>query len=481
LDALDYKKAVILFSLYCVAAPLFGLLIGRWRIAQKAVFLLLCFLTMGGFLHAQEWGLTITSQLYRGHSRGFHFFWAEVAAIVLIFGSMAGQWKSFRFFPPGFFLWILYCFGSLISLFNAPEPMYGWYAFAKALKMIVVFVAAYNFIKTEDDLRFALLCFAGVIGWELFAVLRQKYVERIYQVWGTFEHQNSLCMYTILIGMVFLAVALGPKHKRSNFYLFAFLACAAIVQSSLSRAGLLIFAAGSLAVVVASLIDRPTRRRIKVLGGLACVGIIGLTLTIDTIMLRFNQYGNEESKRTRDMLNVSSKLMLQDYPAGIGWNNFAVTINAPFTYGEHIDDWQRKNNNPVDKRYKKGVVESLWWLLLAETGYQGLILFLLFVGLFYWMGIQNAIFFRRSYIGAVSVGILIGTSMNYLQSFLERVLTQPRNMMLWFILLAATARITAWRKAELRRRRMVFLDQFKQPVPQKLLEYHEPAPALRGG
>jgi hypothetical protein len=285
-------------------------------------------------------------------------------------------------------------------------------------------------------------------------------------------------MYTILIGMMFLAVALGPKQKRSNFYLISYIACAAIVQSSLSRAGLLIFALGTILVIFCSLVDRPTRRRIKVLGGLAVIAVVGLTLALDTIMKRFNQYGNDESARTRTMLNLSSKLMLQDYPLGIGWNNFAVTINPPFTYGEHIDDWQQKNGNPVDKRYKKGVVESLWWLILAETGYQGLVLYLLFIALFLWMNIQNAIFFRRSYIGAVSVGLLIGSSMNYLQSFLERVMIQPRNMMLWFILLAITARITAWRKAEMRRRRQIFLEQFKLPEPQRpLLEYNEPVAA----
>jgi len=99
-------------------------------------------------------------------------------------------------------------------------------------------------------------------------------------------------------------------------------------------------------------------------------------------------------------------------------------------------------------------------------------------GIVVWMNVQNAFFFRRSYIGAVSVGLLVGSSMNYLQSFLERVLIQPRNMMLWFILLAATARITAWRKAEMRRRRQMFLDQFKLPEPKRrLLEYHEPIAA----
>ena len=203
-----------------------------------------------------------------------------------------------------------------------------------------------------------------------------------------------------------------------------------------------------------------------------------LVLTIDTIMKRFHQYGNDESARTRAMLNLSSELMLQDHPLGVGWNNFATAINLPFTYGSHIDYWQKRNGNPIDKRYKKGVVESLWWLLLAETGYQGFVLYVMFIGLFLWLNFQNAIFFRRSYFGAVSVGLLVGSLMNYLQSFLERVLTQPRNIMLWFILLAMTARITAWRKAELRRRRTIFLEQFQLPEPKRpLLAYNEPIAA----
>ncbi|HTG44138.1 MAG TPA: hypothetical protein VK633_06365, partial [Verrucomicrobiae bacterium] len=394
----------------------------------------------------------------------------------LIFASMAGHWKGFRFLPPGGWLWLAYCFASLISIYNAPMPLYTWFAFVKALKMVVVFIAAYNFIRTEKELRFALLCLVGVMCWELIAVINQKYVDHIYQVWGTFEHQNSLCMFTILLGMVLLAVALGPKEKGANFFLFAFIGCAAIVQSSLSRAGLFIFAAGTVGVVAGSLIDRPTRRRLSVLGGLTLVALLGLAMTMDTILARFNDYGNDESKRTRDMLNLSSRMMLNDFPAGIGWNNFAETINPPWTYGEHIDYWQQANGNTVDKKYRKGVVESLWWLLLAETGYQGFATYVLFIALFLFWNVRNAIFFRRSYLGSVSIGLFVGSSMNYAQSFLERVLTQPRNMMLWFILLAMTARIHTWRKAELRRRRFLFEEQVQQ-TPRKYLEYHEPAAA----
>jgi hypothetical protein len=72
---------------------------------------------------------------------------------------------------------------------------------------------------------------------QLLASLRQRYLLGTYQVTGTFEHQHSLSMFVTLIGMEFLAVSLGPKTRASNLYLVVFLACAFIVESTLSRGG----------------------------------------------------------------------------------------------------------------------------------------------------------------------------------------------------------------------------------------------------
>jgi hypothetical protein len=92
---------------------------------------------------------------------------------------------------------------------------------------------------------------------------------------------------------------------------------------------------------------------------------------------------------------------------------------------------------------------------------------------FLWWNARNAIYFRREYLGAVSIGLFVGSSMNYLQSFLERILTQPRNMMLWLILLAVTARISTWRKADKARRRREH-EEYMQRQNRRRLEYREP-------
>jgi hypothetical protein len=236
LQPLDYTKMRVLFASYFVFPIIAGFIMRNHAWMRKAAFLGMCLLMTSGFFRAQEWGFTIHPILYRGLSRGFHFYWAEVAALSLIWASMLGDWKRFRFFPPGFWLYMLYFVACCVSLVNAEIVLYGLFSAVKALKIIVVFVAAYNFIKTDADVRWVLISLGITMLWQFIVVLDQKYLKGIYQVWGTFEHQNSLSMFTILIGMVFLAVAMGPKRKSSLFFFFVFIACAAIVQSTLSRA-----------------------------------------------------------------------------------------------------------------------------------------------------------------------------------------------------------------------------------------------------
>lgn len=470
---LDFIKIALMLFLVCLFAPAAGMLIRNRPKWKRATMFLMCFSTIGGFLQAAEWGFTIYPIEYRGTARGFHLFASELLALVLIWSEMTGNWKNFRSFPPGMKLYLLYCFASFLSILNAPMHLYLWFAFIKAIKMSVIFVAAYNFLKQEDDLWFLLRCLAYTMVWECVAVLKMKYVDHVYQVYGTFEHQNALAMFSILVGMVFLAVALGPNDRRTNFYLAAYVVCAVIVQSTLSRGGLAVFAAGTLAVVLTSLMERVTKRRLTVLASLTAIAGLGLMFTMDTIVKRFQDYGNVESQNTRQMLNVAASKMLKEHPLGVGWNNFALTINHPYPYGDHIDQYHLMWNNKVDRTYKKGVVESLWWLLLAETGYQGLITYVLFISVVLFWNLRCALYFKHQFLGAVAMGLFWGFLMNYLQSFLERILTQPRNMMLWFILLAVGARIEMWRRSIKRQHKRVRLQQRRESEM-------EPAPRHEG-
>jgi hypothetical protein len=420
---------------------------------QRVLFFAICFMTIEGFIEAGEWGLTLAPILYRGHERGFHFYFIEIVAVALLSARLFYNWREFKLLPPGLQWWLLYCAAGALTLVNAPFEDFVWMSILKFTKVTVIFIATWNFLQTEDDARFFCEAMCWTMIWEAVVVLKLKYVNHIYQVMGTFEHQNALSMFATLIGMVFLALGMGPKERRSNLYLGAFVASAVIVQSTLSRAGLAIFAFGTVVIVLASLIDKPTMRRWAVAGGLGAIGLVGIAFTMDTIIARFNDYGNDESKHTRDLLNDASRQMLRDYPLGVGWNNFAAVINHPFPYGNKIDQWQREAGNPVDKKYPKGVVESLYYLDLSETGYQGLITHLIVMALFLWWNVKGMFWFRNHFLGCLSMGIFVGCGLNYVQSTLERVLTQPRNLFLWMMILAITSKIEVWRREEKARRR----------------------------
>ena len=417
----------------------------------------MAFMTIGGILGPAEWGLTLVfDPWYRGHARGFHFFFNEALALALILGSVFSPKSRTKLFPPGLWLYVIYCTMSMLCFFNAPSKLYFWMAAVKAWKIPLYFVAAYNFFREEEDLHFFLKVMSLAMLWEMVVSLKMKYMDGLYQVWGTFEHQNSLCMYTTMIGMVLLTVSIGPAHRNANVYLLGFLACAVVVQCTLSRAGLVIFAGGSVGVVLLSLAEKMTRRRVAVTVALALVATVGLAFTLDTIIKRFNDTYNVNSNVDRHLLNTASSKMLHDYPLGIGWNNYGLTINAPFPYGKVLDDYYLATWGEIlDKKARKGISESHYWLLLAENGYEGFASYILFISVFLWWSFRGAWTFRHEFLGCFSLGIAMGFSVNYMQSIYERVLTQPRNQMLWFILLAAASRIEVWRRQRKKMRRSV--------------------------
>ncbi len=446
MDTKDFIKAAVLLLLYLVAGPALGFATHRSVKWQRILFRVLCFFSISGILHPSEWGLTLANDRdYRGHARGFHFYFAEVVAVALIVAAILNRKSKFRLLPPGLWLYLMYCGLSMLSLFSAPAPIYVFEAAVKAVKISLIFLAAWNFFRTEEDIHSFLKAMTWTMTWEMVVVLKMKYVDHIYQVWGTFEHQNSLCMFGTMIGLVLLAAGSGPKYKSSNFYLWGFLTSAVVVESTLSRGGLVIFGAGTVIVMLLSLVDRITIRRVCVIGVLGLIGMLGLAMTLGTIIARFNDKFNVDSNATRDLLNIASRKMLADHPLGVGWNNYALVINPPWHYGDHIDKWQRDHNGTVIKG-PKGISESHYYLLLAETGYQGYASYMLFIAVFLFWNIRGAWTFRHSLLGCVSFGTLLGCGMNYLQSMLERCLTQPRNMILWMILLALTSRIEMWRR-----------------------------------
>jgi hypothetical protein len=454
LTNVDLIKLAAIGPLFLVLAPTLGLWLKGKPRGQLVVFGLMCFMTLNGLLGPGNWGLTLASiETYRGHTKGYHFYFNHALAIALILAKWREDPKAFRWLPPGLGLFLLYCGVSLISIRNAPDKNLAIMAAHKTIFASVLLLATFNTLRIEEDLRFFLFVMLGTMGWELLVCLKMKYVNHMYQVHGTFEHQNPLSMYAVMIGMVFLAVGLGPKFKGANLLIFGYVICAAIVQTALSRAALAMFAVGTLGVVGLSVSEKPTARRLMITLGMGVVGAVGLMLVLDTIISRFNDHGNQASAELREVMKDACREMAKDYPLGIGWNNYGLAVNQPFRYAEIYYDFDRNRGMKPNYERANGLVESHYYLLIAENGYFGLYAWLAVIFAALWRNFRAFLFFGHSFLRCMSLGIFMGCALNYAQSTLERVLVQPRNLMLWLILIGITARVEIMRREAKKQKR----------------------------
>jgi hypothetical protein len=446
---MDFIKAPIILFGYFILAPILAVLIKNSRPAQSGVFAMMVFMTSW---HITKFTLMLHSvETYRGHTKGFEFSFIEILAVSLILASYLGRKPAdtgWRLLPPGVFLYFLYCAVSFLSIFHAPDKLYVIMATIRFTKAALIYIGAFHFIRSEQDVHLLLKALSGTLVVQMLVVLKMKYVDHFYQVHGWFEHQNPLAMWAYMCGLPLLACAMSAvKTNDGRWYTAGFAATAIIVQSSLSRASLIAFALGVVLVVCLALFDKITARRVVFIMGMGAVGTLGIMLAAATIMARFHDEGNEASGETRKVMNLASKAMLKDSAVGIGWNNFALTINQPFPYGDVIDDAQRDRGQKVDEDYAKGVVESHYWLLLAETGYGGFATYLLFITVTSWWCFRAALHWRGEFLAAFSGGLLVALTLIYLHSNLERVLTQTKNFSAWLILLGTAARVETWRRA----------------------------------
>ncbi len=437
----DWIKAPIILIGYLIIAPILGLLVNSRADFRRWILGLMVFITSW---HINKMTLMLDSiNSYRGQVRGFEFSWMDVLAIALIVSLRSDRTRPAMGWPTGIGLYLLYCALSSLSIIHALNPLYATMAAFKYTKASLIFISVYWAVREEKDVRFILRAIAFTLCLHALVALDMKYVQHIYQVRGWFEHQNAMAMWAYLLGLPLLAAAMARIGRvDARWCVVGFGASAILVQAALSRASLLFFAIGIVLTVFFSLMEKITTRRILFTGALALVGLLGVLATLHTLMNRFHEEGNQASADTRVAMNQAAHDMLHATSYwGVGWNNFALAINPPYPYGDVIDDGERAMGHRIDPDYAKGVVESHYWLLLAETGYLGSGSYFLLMGASLWWCLRGSFRYRHNVLGAFCIGLGIALAITYLHSNFERTLTQTKNLYAWLILLAIAAKL----------------------------------------
>jgi hypothetical protein len=448
----DFEKIIITIVGYLIVGPALGILMVRRPALQRFVFGLI--IITGSFKEDKRSFFVNSIEYYRGHTKGFEFNIMDIFAIAVLAALYFDNWKRFRLTPPGVMLWLLFCALCCISYINAASDLYATMALVKWLKAIIIFVAAYNFLRDRKDLDAILTACSIALILQALVCLYLRYRVGVFQVPGWFGHQNSMAIWAYGLGLPVFAAALSKDVKlwRSIFYLCAFAGAALCIILSVSRGALGIFAMASALLMAGSLLRGFSAKRTTILALAVIGGSLLAWKSWDTLADRFNTAGGDtEATNLRWILERMSEAMLDDTKIGVGWNNYNIVNSRPHEkYSRILERWdEAKGGGPEDAKlgYKANpCTENYYWVILAENGYPGIIGFILFAGVTAFWCLRNIWWNRDNAYGFMLWGIAVMLAATYAHCKLERVLTQTPNFYAWMLFLGIVARIESWRR-----------------------------------
>jgi len=443
---MDIIKAAIILPAYLIAAPAFGyLVLARSRLLERIALLVL--VTMPSWFPGKLTLMVFSVELYRGHTKGFEASLIEVLCVAFIASAAARKERGFRWLPPGGWLYLAWCGLSFLSVLTAENKLYTLMAAAKFTKVVLVFAGAFHALKDEEDLRWVGHGLAISLMVQALVGLKLRYLEGRWQVHGWFEHQNPMAMWAYFCALPLLSLTLAPKTSPRDMavYMGGFAGAGLLILLSISRAALVAFAIGAVIVVGLAALRGFSWEVVGItaVGGFGAV-VVSL-VALDSFMSRVqeaNSHGGDHDLRA--ILNMQSSAMLHDHFLGVGWNNFGVANSLPVEkYSAILMDWDLSRGfRIIDENYLANpLTESLYWLLLSETGYLGFGGFLVFELFTVYCGVRGLAAFWKTSTGYFVTGILVALVITYLHCTVERVLTQTKNLSLWLMMAGFLVRV----------------------------------------
>lgn len=443
-------KFIAVMLIYTCFAPLLGWFYSKNRTAERIGLCIM--VSMPSWVPGKLTMMINSVELYRGHTKGFEFSIIVASGIAMTTAAFLRKTPGVRLMPPGLWLYLLYCGMSFISIIAAPVKLYVFMAAWKFTTAALIFVGTFHAFRDPKDLRWVQRSLAITLIVQTLVCLKLRYLEGRWQVHGWFEHQNPMAIWAYLCALPLLASSFCKEVSQADMILFlgSVGATALMILLSVSRGGLGALVIGAVAVTGLAYLRGISLRKLTITGMGACAAVAAGLLALDSIMARVEEAGSHEGMEDlRPVLNRMSKTMLHDSAIGIGWNNFGVVNSLPYErYSRVLMDWDESRGfRIIDELYfANPLTESLYWLLLSETGYQGFICYVAFELLTLWWAARGLLRFWKSPLGYFLGGALVALTLTYGHGLVERVLSQTKNMSIWLIFAGFMARIQMLRK-----------------------------------
>jgi len=423
-------KYVIFFGVLFVGVPVNLMLATKFPKYEKFLWFLLLFFTCNmidiNFISYEH---------YRGTSRGFEIGMVDIIVFSL-WAIMRSRQEEYPLqTPPGTVLFWIYWAFSALSMANAAVPLYSMFELWKMVRMYIFFYVVYNTLRRWSDFDDMMRYISYVILFITYVVMKQKYIEHIFQTYGPFPHQNSLVMYMILFGALMLGYLLNKNDAKLTYWLPVFGMAGIDIISTLSRAGMALFILSASVIFMLSYATKFSLRKLGITVVFIILGAGVLYKASDTIIERF-ETAPEESANVRVVLAIAARKMADDSFIGVGLNNFGLKINPPYPYGNHI---------PRKDAYEKGgLVETAYMMIAAETGWHNLVIFMTLLLYMYFKNMSNYFRMKTHEYRYLSIGIAGGLLSVYIETTLEWVLKQTNNfyqLIFIFAIIGAVGRL----------------------------------------
>lgn len=378
---------------------------------------------------------------WTGTARGYAFSAVYLFANPLLLSTIVSRKYKTRLFPPGSFFYFLYYLSILLSGVNAVH-MHQWgFEVCKMFWMYITFLAAFNYLNNSKNLTFFVYIVSILLIYLFIVGFNQKYRLGRIQVASTFPHQNSLALYLELFGLLMLGVLMNERISKLLFFLtaFAFGGSVLLIVFTYSRGGLVIYFGGIAIVCALSVLINgfSAKRLLLMLIGLIIVLSI-VMYALPNIIRRFTG-ASEGSKNTRISLALAARRIANDYPLGVGANNFTEYCGAKYGYSVELYGENATNSHG-------GIVETIYLLVAAECGWYGMGLLILWFLYYYFSDIISIFVLRKKPCSGFVIGLFGGLTCCYWHSTLEWSLKQPNNFAEQMIIYALIGVIAVNRK-----------------------------------
>jgi hypothetical protein len=321
-----------------------------------------------------------------------------------------------------------YIIAVLASMFVSDLPfasfMYAW-----QLMRVGLVAAAVARISVDSNAPRHIvygLCY-GIIFQAGFSVY-QHFVQGMAQAPGTMGHQNLLGMMSHFALLTALALILAGDR---SVILKAGVGAALVTITFTASRGTLGFAGAGIAILAAlSLLRRPTAKKMRVVGAGIVLVLVIAPVAYFTLQNRFAQSSVEGTYDERAAFERAARAMWTDHPFGVGSNEYVVTANTRGYSDRAGVIWNSAS--------RSANVHNVYLLIAAETGWPGVVAFLLLYVTAVLVGFRAAWSKPVSYDSELALGSVAALLTIAMHNFFEWIFVVEFTQYLFGIMLGLT-------------------------------------------